>query len=417
MKTPWSTLPICHGPAITPQRSITAGTPWLAGTPRSAARRRAWSRRRACARRQRELLGDPRRRGAREHSARRRARSGSPPRPGRAPAAARPGRRGWSRGRRGRRRRAAPARGSCRRRAGWSGRGRRCRRRPASTEGSAEHSTSAEISGRRSRSAGSRTSPWTNSTPASRGAAGSAPSRAGTGCRARRSPSRGARRARPPRFQPTKPAPPVIRTRVTIQASYRRSPQANRYPRPVPAEVALVGCGFIGSHVAAELTARGIRFGVLTRSHPLPDIAAAIEPEFLRIGDAADRATLEEALDGAPRSFTRPGEAPGGDRGEPRAEHRADPRAGRGAARRPPRGPGSRPHLHLIGRDRLRGARPGPVSEDAPTRPRALYGKLHLACEEAIGRAREEAGLGRGSCAARPSTASTSSPTGARARS
>ena len=27
MKTPWSTLPICHGPAITPQRSIVARTP------------------------------------------------------------------------------------------------------------------------------------------------------------------------------------------------------------------------------------------------------------------------------------------------------------------------------------------------------------------------------------------------------
>ena len=29
MKTPWSTLPICHGPAITPQRSIVARTPKL----------------------------------------------------------------------------------------------------------------------------------------------------------------------------------------------------------------------------------------------------------------------------------------------------------------------------------------------------------------------------------------------------
>ena len=27
VNTPWSTLPICQGPAITPQRSITAGTP------------------------------------------------------------------------------------------------------------------------------------------------------------------------------------------------------------------------------------------------------------------------------------------------------------------------------------------------------------------------------------------------------
>ena len=34
-----------------------------------------------------------------------------------------------------------------------------------------------------------------------------------------------------------------------------------------------------------------------------------------------------------------------------------------------------------------------PVAEDAPTAAPALYGKLHLACEAAIGRAREDAGL------------------------
>ena len=38
---------------------------------------------------------------------------------------------------------------------------------PLITEGSAEHSISASSAGSRSRSAGSRTSPWTNSTPAS----------------------------------------------------------------------------------------------------------------------------------------------------------------------------------------------------------------------------------------------------------
>ena len=112
------------------------------------------------------------------------------------------------------------------------------------------------------------------------------------------------------------------------------------------------------------------------------------------------------------------GEAPGGDRGEPRAQHRTDPGAGRGAARRPPRGPGSRPHLHLIGRNRLRRARPGAGlrGRPDPTRARSTESSISPARRRSAGRARRPAS-GRGSCAARPSTASTSSPTGARARS
>jgi nucleoside-diphosphate-sugar epimerase len=39
--------------------------------------------------------------------------------------------------------------------------------------------------------------------------------------------------------------------------------------------VLVVGCGFIGSHVAAELTARARPFTVLTRTPPLREVAFA----------------------------------------------------------------------------------------------------------------------------------------------
>ena len=139
------------------------------GTPRSAARRRAWSPRRGCGRRS---SGTPREIPAGETPGN--LLLGGDLEPGRrlAPArgrpAARPGRPGWSRGRRRRRRRGARARGSCRRRSGWCGRGRRCRRRRRSSPRARPSTRPAPRSpAARSRSSGSRTSPRTNSTPAS----------------------------------------------------------------------------------------------------------------------------------------------------------------------------------------------------------------------------------------------------------
>ena len=117
---------------------------------------------------EREVLGDAGRRDARHRLLGGDLEAGLAPPPAPARPAARPGRRGWSRGRRRRRRRGGPARGSCRRRSGWCGPGSRCRRRRRSSP-RARPSTR---SGRRSaaaaaRSSGSRTSPRTNSTPAS----------------------------------------------------------------------------------------------------------------------------------------------------------------------------------------------------------------------------------------------------------
>lgn len=158
--------------------------------------------------------------------------------------------------------------------------------------------------------------------------------------------------------------------------------------------VLLVGCGFIGSHVAAELTARGRRFSILTRSQPLPEVAAAIEPELLRLGEAADRDTLEAALDGVSEVvYTAGGKLPAATEESPElsTELTLGPvQALLGALREVPN-----VGLTYISSGGTVYGEPDrvPVPEEAPTHPRALYGKLHLACEEGIGRAREEAGL------------------------
>jgi len=60
----------------------------------------------------------------------------------------------------------------------------------------------------------------------------------------------------------------------------------------------LIGCGFIGSHVVAELAGRGRTPVVLTRSRPAEEIASAIGPGDLHLGDASDSGNLERALEG-----------------------------------------------------------------------------------------------------------------------
>jgi UDP-glucose 4-epimerase len=157
--------------------------------------------------------------------------------------------------------------------------------------------------------------------------------------------------------------------------------------------VLVVGCGFIGSHVVAELNARGRSFAVLTRSHPPQQVADVIEPNALTIGDAADRATLEAALDGISEVvYCAGGKLPAQTEENPElsTELTLGPIESLLAALREVRGVG----LTYISSGGTVYGEPErvPVPEDAPTAPRAIYGKLHLACEAAIGRERS-AGL------------------------
>jgi UDP-glucose 4-epimerase len=156
----------------------------------------------------------------------------------------------------------------------------------------------------------------------------------------------------------------------------------------------VIGSGFIGSHVVAELTARGCPPAVLTRSRPGSAVLSALQPDDLHVGDAADAEVLDEALEGIEHvAYCAGGLLP--------AASEQDPERDAELTLRP---------LHTVLEALL--ARPGicltyissggtvygdpatlPVPEDAPTRPLGSYGELHLVCEEAIERHRKDHGL------------------------
>ena len=227
VKTPWSTLPICHGPAITPQRLTTVRTPnvsaYSADEQLGRELRRAVERARAL---EREVLADAGGRHARQRLL-----------GGELEArvclldadATRSARDGVDAARREedhlRAVAARAARGSCRRRPGSSGRRSRAPpSTPASTDGSAEHSTIASTApDRRAGRRACRTSPCTNC-DAGRAQARQVQlaSRGGRGCRARRPHRVPARASATARFAPTNPAPPVTRIRMRVSTLSER---------------------------------------------------------------------------------------------------------------------------------------------------------------------------------------------------
>ncbi len=157
----------------------------------------------------------------------------------------------------------------------------------------------------------------------------------------------------------------------------------------------VIGCGFIGSHVVAELAAAGRPSVVLTRSRPVvEEVVAAIAPGDLHLGDASDAGVLERALDGIEHVvYSAGGLLPKASEEEPERDEEltlAPLRAVLDAMR-------SRPETKLTyissggtvygEPDRV------PVPETAPTRSLGSYGRLHLACEEEIARHREKHGL------------------------
>ena len=156
----------------------------------------------------------------------------------------------------------------------------------------------------------------------------------------------------------------------------------------------VVGCGFIGSHVVAQLAADGRPPAVLTRSRPAsPEIAALAERRLHR-GDAADRATVERALEGVGHvAYCAGGLLPVHSERDPELDRRLtlEPVHTLLAALR------ERPEVTLTylssggtvygDPERL------PAREDDPAEPISAYGRLHLACELEIERARAEHGL------------------------
>lgn len=158
--------------------------------------------------------------------------------------------------------------------------------------------------------------------------------------------------------------------------------------------VLVIGAGFIGSHVVAELAAQGRPPVVLTRSRPAREVEAAIAPGDLHIGDAADRGELERALAGIDHvAYCAGGLLPADSQRDPARDEvlTLEPLRALLAALR--ERPGVKLSYISSGGTVYGDPASLPVGETAPTEPLGSYGRLHLVCEQEIERQRREHGL------------------------
>lgn len=147
----------------------------------------------------------------------------------------------------------------------------------------------------------------------------------------------------------------------------------------------VIGCGFIGSRLTEELLRNGAGHRVLTRSRPGEDLVARLGDERLVIGDAGDRGVLGMALDGIDHVvYAAGGLLPVASEREPDrdAELTLAPLRTLLAELR------TRPDISLTylssGGTIYGEPEVVPVDESQPTRPRGVYGRLHLLCEEEV---------------------------------
>lgn len=156
----------------------------------------------------------------------------------------------------------------------------------------------------------------------------------------------------------------------------------------------VIGCGFIGSHVVAELAANGRPPVVLTRSRPADETLARIAPGELHLGDASDAGDLERALDGVEHVvYCAGGLLPAASEDEPERSESLTLAPVRTVLDALRSRPGTKLTYISSGGTVYGEPETLPVSETAPTHPVGAYGKLHLACEEEITRHRREHGL------------------------
>ena len=156
----------------------------------------------------------------------------------------------------------------------------------------------------------------------------------------------------------------------------------------------VIGLGFIGTHIAAELGATGPLPRVLTRTRPAPDHPASQDSLELITGDATDPAVLQDALDGIDHVvYCAGGLMPAHSEEAPELDARLtlSPLAALLEALR------HRPRVTLTylssGGTVYGDPERIPTSEDHATRPIGSYGRLRVACERGIERHRRLFGL------------------------
>jgi UDP-glucose 4-epimerase len=160
------------------------------------------------------------------------------------------------------------------------------------------------------------------------------------------------------------------------------------------ADVLVIGCGFIGSHVVTQLASQDRPPAVLTRSQPADEVLRAIAPGRLLVGDASDDADLERALDGAEHvAYCAGGLLPADSQQDPERDEILTLEPLRAVLEALRKRPGVKLSYVSSGGTVYGEPEALPVSEAAPTRPTGSYGKLHLVCEREIERHRAEHGL------------------------
>jgi UDP-glucose 4-epimerase len=150
-------------------------------------------------------------------------------------------------------------------------------------------------------------------------------------------------------------------------------------------KILVLGCGFIGSNIVEELAGLSSPPRVLTRSHPPAAVAKLLRTGDLLLGDAREPELVERALEGVEHVvFSAGGLLPAASEEDPElsAELALGPVQSVLEALR------SRPEISLVylssGGTVYGEPKEVPVSEDAPTEPLGEYGRLHVACEEAV---------------------------------
>jgi UDP-glucose 4-epimerase len=158
--------------------------------------------------------------------------------------------------------------------------------------------------------------------------------------------------------------------------------------------ILVIGCGFIGSHIVEALVEGGRPPVVLTRSRPDESVAARVSGTDLHIGDAGDPDALDEALENVGAVvYSAGGLLPAASERDPELDAQLTLEPVRAVLEALRTRPGVTLTYLSSGGTVYGEPDQVPVNEDAPTPAFGAYARLHLDCESAVTRAREENGL------------------------